>query len=480
MFERNNIYSFVYSRTITSNNEKYYVLKYNNSETLPEYEDAVWFFVVSPYPFQETWGLPELKDRVIPCIVTGFKKIKGGKYSEFPLLRQDINSILKNYYQEGYRYDDFTVIKKEEGDTKRYYAKDRFGFEHHLPTYGVEYPHNQPISLRVLEIENRNLLFEPPHLERLPRHFTIGEVYSFKVLMKKQTAGHRRFVCVSDNIMGAVHRCPIADDSKINIGDSIDMVVTGFAEQGWLQLQIPQDATSTEAENIVTETVAIEQALQDEVTNALVYKENIRIAYKNYMVRQGYKEYTPAGNPSTVYSYSNAVENVRQSENLSWNELVEQIENLVALYGPGGSKEEEGRKSKSTVINALRAFMNFVSQEPDVRFYHTEPKKTIRTSTEKSQSLLSPRTSFEEFLKSEGYKEYTPAGNPSTVYSYSNAVENVRQSENLGWNELVEQIENLVALYGPGGSKEEEGRKSKSTVINALKAFGRFVKQRDK
>ena len=63
------------------------------------------------------------------------------------------------------------------------------------------------------------------------------------------------------------------------------------------------------------------------------------------------------------------------------------------------------------------------------------------------------------------------------MYKYGNAVENVRQSEVLDWNELIEQIENLVALYGPGGRKEAEGKKGNNTVICALKAFAKFIVQ---
>jgi hypothetical protein len=66
------------------------------------------------------------------------------------------------------------------------------------------------------------------------------------------------------------------------------------------------------------------------------------------------------------------------------------------------------------------------------------------------------------------------------VYSYGNAVENVRQNENLDWNELIGQIENLVAEYGPGGRKEAEGKKGNNTVICALRGFARFVMQESK
>lgn len=363
MFEIEQIYNFEYSRTMVFNGEKYYVLKYNGSETMLGYEDDGWLFRVKAFPFQETWGQAELEGRVIPCMVAGFNTMIGGGKTHFPILVQDINHVLRSYYTEGYMYDDFTIIRKIGDGTRRYYVQDRFGFEHSLFTYGVDFLDGQQISLRVKEIKNRNLIFEPPHLEMLPRHFDIGKVYPFKVLSKKMLAGNRTVIYVMDELLGAIHRCPITDDSTIKVCDSIDMEVKGYSPQGWLILQPAQESGINEPETLLAEIGDIEPALHDEVTNSPLYRENMRLAYKEYLIQQGYQQYTPTGNPSTVYSYSNAVEKVRKMEKLSWLELGSRIMNIVAEYGPGGRKEKEGKKSKCTVINALRAFVRFVMQE---------------------------------------------------------------------------------------------------------------------
>lgn len=363
MFEIEQIYNFEYSRTMVFNEEKYYVLKYNGLETMPEYADDGWLFRVRPFPFQQTWGRAELEYRVIPCMVAGFNTMIGGGKTQFPVLVQDINHILRSYYKEGYMYDDFTIIRKISEGTRKYYAQDRFGFEHFLLTYGLDYLDGQQISLRVKEIKNRNLIFEPPHLEMLPRHFDIGKVYPFKVLSKKMLAGNRTVIYVMDELLGAIHRCPITDDSTIKVCDSIDMEVKGYSPQGWLILQPAQESGINEPETLLAEIGDIEPALHDEVTNSPLYRENMRLAYKEYLIQQGYQQYTPTGNPSTVYSYCNAVEKVRKMEKLSWLELGSRIMNIVAEYGPGGRKEKEGKKSKCTVINALRAFVRFVMQE---------------------------------------------------------------------------------------------------------------------
>lgn len=475
MFEIEQIYNFEYSRTMVFNEEKYYVLKYNGLETMPEYADDGWLFRVRPFPFQQTWGRAELEYRVIPCMVAGFNTMIGGGKTHFPILVQDINHILRSYYTEGYMYDDFTIIRKIGDGTRRYYVQDRFGFEHSLFTYGVDFLDGQQISLRVKEIKNRNLIFEPPHLEMLPRHFDIGKVYPFKVLSKKMLAGNRTVIYVMDELLGAIHRCPITDDSTIKVCDSIDMEVKGFSPQGWLILQPAQESGINEPETLLAEIGDIEPALHDEVTNSPLYRENMRLAYKEYLIQQGYQQYTPTGNPSTVYSYSNAVEKVRKMEKLSWLELGSRIMNIVAEYGPGGRKEAEGKKGNNTVICALKQFANFLNRPASVAAVATPSNEIVVTNPR--HVVHDIRSLYEKYLIQAGKSVTTPTGNPSTVYKYGNAVENVRQSEVLEWNELIEQIENLVALYGPGGRKEAEGKKGNNTVICALKAFAKFIEQ---
>lgn len=475
MFEIEQIYNFEYSRTMVFNGEKYYVLKYNGLETMPEYADDEWLFRVRPFPFQQTWGRAELEARVIPCMVAGFNTMIGGGKTQFPVLVQDINHILRSYYKEGYMYDEFTIIRKISEGTRKYYARDRFGFEHFLLTYGLDYLDGQQIRLRVKEIKNRNLIFEPPHLEMLPRHFAIGKVYPFKVLSMKMLAGNRKFIYVVDEQLGAIHRYPITDDSSIGIGDSIDMEVKGFFPQGWLILQPAQESAINEPETLLSEPGDIEPALHDDVLNAPLYRENIRLAYKNYLIQKGYQQYTSTGNPSTVYSYSNAVERVRKMEKLSWLELGSRIKTIVAEYGPGGRKEAAGKRGNNTVICALKAFADFMNPPASVAAVGSPSNENVATKTR--HMVHDIRSLYEKYLIQVGMSVTTPSGNPSTVYKYGNAVENVRQSEVLDWNELIEQIENLVALYGPGGRKEAEGKKGNNTVICALKAFAKFIEQ---
>ena len=82
---------------------------------------------------------------------------------------------------------------------------------------------------------------------------------------------------------------------------------------------------------------------------------------------------------------------------------------------------------------------------------------------------------FKDFLISQGYKEYTPNGNKSTVYAYTVCIERIIEWENMTWESLKNNISATVSKYDIGGEKEEMGKKSHNSYISALKAFEKFV-----
>lgn len=82
---------------------------------------------------------------------------------------------------------------------------------------------------------------------------------------------------------------------------------------------------------------------------------------------------------------------------------------------------------------------------------------------------------FQQWLKSHGYKEYTPSGNPSTVYDYRKRIESVCDEEGISLTELIKKIDTIVLEYGPNGKKEYVGKKSHSAVINALCRFQEYL-----
>lgn len=88
------------------------------------------------------------------------------------------------------------------------------------------------------------------------------------------------------------------------------------------------------------------------------------------------------------------------------------------------------------------------------------------------------RDEFAKFLIRRGYKTETPSGNPSTVYAYLNSMDWICSEEHLSWRSLAENIDGLLVDYDVGGRKQHEGEKSHRTVINALKRFSEFIKEK--
>lgn len=87
---------------------------------------------------------------------------------------------------------------------------------------------------------------------------------------------------------------------------------------------------------------------------------SLKDIYEKYLTAAGYCLSTPSGNPSTVFTYSRAVESVLIEEGISWDTLKSNISSIVKKYDIGGQKEYIGCKSNMTVINALKRFQECV------------------------------------------------------------------------------------------------------------------------
>lgn len=85
---------------------------------------------------------------------------------------------------------------------------------------------------------------------------------------------------------------------------------------------------------------------------------------------------------------------------------------------------------------------------------------------------------FKDYLLSKGYSEYTPSGNPSTVYDYIYRIEKICLEEGSSWEMLASDIDRFVKDYDVGGKNENIGQTSHRAVINALKAFKAFLENR--
>ena len=148
---------------------------------------------------------------------------------------------------------------------------------------------------------------------------------------------------------------------------------------------------------------------------------------------------------------------------------------LGIMVAEGRLKDEvdaaiaEKRAREQARMEQLRAISaEITASAPSHRHSRTPSAPvTVKSSIE---------TAFEAYLISAGYKTETPSGHPSTVYSYSGAIErHVLENEHITWDVLRADIDNIVKKYDVGGIFEHIGAKQHSTVIDALKRFNEFV-----
>jgi hypothetical protein len=83
--------------------------------------------------------------------------------------------------------------------------------------------------------------------------------------------------------------------------------------------------------------------------------------FKLYLVKQGYSEFTPSGNPSTAYDYTKRVNKICLREAISIEYLADNISIYIDKYGPMGNESAFGKKSNNAFINALRRFKEFLA-----------------------------------------------------------------------------------------------------------------------
>ena len=89
--------------------------------------------------------------------------------------------------------------------------------------------------------------------------------------------------------------------------------------------------------------------------------DDILNEFKEYLVKQGYKEFTLSGKPSTVYDYAGRIKTICEREGINTAKvLINRIDELEQKYGETGSEAAFGRKSHNSCINAIRRFNEFV------------------------------------------------------------------------------------------------------------------------
>ena len=96
-------------------------------------------------------------------------------------------------------------------------------------------------------------------------------------------------------------------------------------------------------------------------THRVIVKGAIQEQYEMYLEAAGYAVIGVNGSASTVPQYSYAVEKVLEREGLSWNQLKNDIDNIVKKYDKNGAEEDYGNRGNKTVINALKRFQEFAA-----------------------------------------------------------------------------------------------------------------------
>jgi len=86
--------------------------------------------------------------------------------------------------------------------------------------------------------------------------------------------------------------------------------------------------------------------------------------FELYLESQGYSVVTPQGLPSTTYDYAHArIPFVLREEQISVQTLMNDIDQYVKMYDFRGLKSALGNKSHRAVINALKRFQEFLTDQ---------------------------------------------------------------------------------------------------------------------
>lgn len=76
--------------------------------------------------------------------------------------------------------------------------------------------------------------------------------------------------------------------------------------------------------------------------------------FENWLLEQNYK-------PTTAVDYHGRIERLCRKEKISYEHLAQHIYEIMPQYEKTGKKSSYGKRSHSSVINALRRFAEFLS-----------------------------------------------------------------------------------------------------------------------
>ena len=78
--------------------------------------------------------------------------------------------------------------------------------------------------------------------------------------------------------------------------------------------------------------------------------------FKTWLLSQHYT-------PSTAADYTGRIERLCQKENITLEALIKNLSKIMPDYDKNGKKQAYGRRSHSSVLNALRQFEKFIATQ---------------------------------------------------------------------------------------------------------------------
>lgn len=275
-FEEGKVYDFNYKGVKFFGGKSYLLLTYGETkaETLPGFEADGLVFRAEAYDYQ-------LKDEntitdVIPCYVAGFVKDIDGQNTSFPILKQDIRSILQKNYDIGKSYP-FTIaaspgeLNEKQEKLECYLVHDPLDFEHYLYTT-AEYKKGDTVELTVDKFGSKWLEFADPVRQRIKELFEIGKEYDFHIESEEiDEKSGKNFFALRDKIEGFLHRFYFTDEHSASPGEDIRLTVKAITPKGWLLLAEPGKSIS--AKELLT-LEQIEDNTLGRETDQLEYKSS--------------------------------------------------------------------------------------------------------------------------------------------------------------------------------------------------------------
>lgn len=258
MFKLHNTYTFRIEYKQTWGSTEYFVLSYNGEVTMPGY--GGYRFRTKVLPFQKDWEQDDYDAHPLVCNVRGFTYIKN-QLTEFPILEQDITTLLLEHYVVGQEYTfsvevpQGTLMDNGKVLTKNI-LRDNYGIKHYLPHEGKQYSVGERIQLKVKEIGDVYLKFVHPDVATIAKTFTVDEQYDFEVVKIEEN-----LLTVKDNIVGIFHRYRASGRNKHSVGSMIQLKVRDIVD-GRLSLAPSMSQSiadiAAKAETIESEHIGVE------------------------------------------------------------------------------------------------------------------------------------------------------------------------------------------------------------------------------